>query len=72
MENSYPDYPILSIFFSAITWTLAVINVTALDGNYLLPLAHVATICSGFIAVTLGLISIRDKFKNKNDKPESH
>lgn len=66
MEQHNSDYPLLSFFFSILTWSLAAFNATALDNCVLLPVAHLATILSGSVAVVLGCISIKDKlFKGR-------
>lgn len=70
MEQPHSEYPLMSILFTAMsvyTYFLS-LDLQTFDNTYLLPFAHLVTICSGSVAVCLGLISILDKFYKPRKK----
>ena len=68
IQQHNSDKPILSILFGAISWFINMADFSHIDQAILAPLAHIAAFGSGFIAIILGLISIKEKsekyFKN--------
>lgn len=59
------NYPMLTVFFTALSWIIAAVDFVALDQSIFEPAAHIAAFASGTVAVVLGCLSIREKLKNK-------
>ena len=67
-HEAHSEFPLLSIIFAILSWytySMSWFDIKDLDNGYLLPATHLVTICSGTVAVVLGVISIRDKQKKK-------
>ena len=73
MENSvtHPDFPILSLYFTIISWysyLITTFDLHALDNTVFLPIAHLAAIGSGITAMVLGAISLKEKYNKWKSK----
>lgn len=71
-EHSHPSYPWLTLFFSGlsvISNKLSTINLSAIDVKLIAPLAHTAAFISACIAITLGSLTLYERYlKWKKDR----
>jgi hypothetical protein len=74
-ENHHSDYPILSVFFTAIsggiTWMINNINLAEVDAAIIAPLAHLAAFGSGCFAIILAVLSIYERYFKKKKHESS-
>ncbi len=67
---THHEYPILSVTFAVLTWVLNLLTKHAetigqIDAYVLQPLARIATIASGTVAVVLFCLTVYEKFLKK-------
>jgi hypothetical protein len=67
-HDHYSEYSIASVFLTVFTWGINLIDVSYLDQNLFEPLAHLVSVCSGSVAVFLGIMAIKERYFNNSNK----
>lgn len=72
MTENHTEYPILSVLFTGLSFgflkmksVLLFIDFKSLDEAIIAPASHIASSCSAMVAITLGLLSIYERYLKK-------